>query len=276
MRRCAGRRAKPERRRVVVISPHFDDVPLSLGESRRAGALAPHRVRVGIVFGRTNWTSRVHPTPARAGLVSLWRRFEETIAAVIFRYRWTAAGWEEVVLRTGELDSSSFLDEQTDLSDEPLVQEIAEWLSRLCDSSGGVLGASGSVIRTERGAEPELVLVPAGLGGHRDHLIVARAAVSLLDGVDVPIGFYEDRPYSAYMSRAERSEHMSRLAPDLVAQSVSTPVRRSTQWLIRACYPSQMTDYFKEAMELDRRTGDSERVWFVDGCRPEWFAADRD
>lgn len=273
MKRRKGRRSEREPKQVVIISPHFDDVPLSLGESLRSGALAPHRVRVRVVFGRTNWTSWFHPTPSRARLVSLWRRIEETIAALVFRYRWTAAGWEEVVLRTGELDSSSFLDQHTDLSDEPLVTEIAEWLALVCGSPAGVIGARGS--GAGPGAKPDLVLVPAGLGGHRDHLIIASAAASVIDRVDVPIGFYEDRPYSAYLSRAVRSEHMATLLTDLAVHAVSAPVRISTQWLVRACYRSQMTDYFAEAMQMDRRTGDTERVWFVSGRQPEWLLADR-
>ncbi|MCZ7629358.1 MAG: hypothetical protein M5U19_09945 [Microthrixaceae bacterium] len=69
-------------RDVLVVSPHFDDVPLSLGQSLTDGELSrARRVRVRVVFGRTNWTTRLHPTRGRAPVVSAWRRVEELLAA---------------------------------------------------------------------------------------------------------------------------------------------------------------------------------------------------
>ena len=73
--------------RVLVVSPHFDDAPLSLGQSLLDGALASCDVHVHVVFGRTNWTRWVHPTPGRAPLVSAWRRGEELLSSRVFGYR---------------------------------------------------------------------------------------------------------------------------------------------------------------------------------------------
>ena len=261
-----------ERKEIVVISPHFDDVPLSLGESLRSGLLSMHRVRVRVAFGRTNWTSKMHPTPERAGVVSKWRRLEETAAGVMFGYRWTAANWSEVVLRDGNLDSSSFLDPLVDLGDDPLVSDVAEWILDIADSTvHGKRNALGR--RTGSGAtSPDLILVPAGLGGHRDHMIIAVAAAGLLGRLGVPVGFYEDRPYSAYLSSVERAEHIGRLDSSLEPRRVSGPIRRSTQQMVRACYPSQMTSYFTDAMDLDRDSKDVDTVWFPSGKAPEWLS----
>lgn len=263
------RRERGDDRNVLVLSPHFDDAPLSLGESLRHGVLAPHRVRVRVVFGRTNWTEWLHPTPGRAALVSLWRRLEETAAGLAFGYRWTAAGWEEVILRAGDLDPATFLDERADLRHEPLVPEVADWLRAVISAPN----LSGRTRRRGAGtvAPPELVLAPAGLGGHRDHLIVARAAARLLEDGDVPVGFYEDRPYRAYLDPAAVAEHMVGLAPGLAPVTVSGPAQRSTQRLVRACYPSQMSRYFTEAMAHDRESRAGETLWFRSGTVPEWL-----
>lgn len=253
-------------RNVVVISPHFDDVPLSLGESLRSGALSHHRVRVRTVFGRTNWTTKIHPTAGRAPFVSMWRRLEETMASVLLGYRWTAANWPEVVLREGNLDSTSFLDPHADLTTEPLVGEIASWLSEVMVAPTGGRGH-----RSGRDGRPDLVLVPAGLGGHRDHMIIAAAAARSSEHSPVPIGFYEDRPYRSYVTDDDVADRIRSLVGEAVPVAVSRTVRPSTHRIVRLCYPSQMTTYFAEAMERDRTSGSVETVWFSAERVPTWF-----
>lgn len=252
--------------RVLVVSPHFDDVPLSLGESLRTGALSECRVRVQVVFGRTNWTRWFHPTPARAHLAGLIRRTEELAASLRFGYRWRTGSWAESVLRTGELDAARFLDPDRDLSAEPLVAEVRDWLRTVVSEEG-----------------PDLMLVAGGLGGHVDHRIVARAAAGLVGQLGVPIGFYEDRPYVAYLDPAEIGRQLGEVerslgglpnaldAVPLESVDVSGPVTAATQRWVRRCYPSQIDEYFVASMELDLSGRRCERVWFPSGTRPEWF-----
>lgn len=247
-----------DRPAVTVVSPHFDDVPLSLGQSLRDGLLARCDVTVPVVFGRTNWTRWIHPTPGRATAVGAWRRLEEAVAARRFGYRRVVAGWSEAVLRWDDLDTSRLLDVDADLGAEPLVDEVRSWLAHL---------------RAPRtGAAPSLVLVPAGLGGHVDHRIVALAAAQL-DGPGVPVGFYEDRPYVAHLDLAAIERQLAALGGPLEAVDVSGPISASTQRSVRRCYPSQMDDFFVRSMERDLRRGARERVWFSAGTPPEWVAA---
>lgn len=256
--RRAFRTADPgPRPRVTVLSPHFDDVPLSLGQSLRDGLLSRCRVQVRVVFGRSNWTSWVHPTPERAPYVSLWRRAEETASSLLFGYRWTAAGWEEALLRLGEQYSESLLDLEVEVRGDPLIVELAGWLRRVIESPID-------------GEPPDLVLVAAGLGGHVDHRLLALAAASLVGTVDRPIGFYEDRPYAAYLDPAARDAQLAPLGLSLEPLDVSGPMTRSTQMWARRCYPSQMAPFFEEAMDLDRAEASRERVWFPVGVRPDW------
>jgi LmbE family N-acetylglucosaminyl deacetylase len=228
-------------RRVVLVSPHYDDVPLSLGQSLRDGTLARAHVRVRVVFGRTNWSVRIHPTRRRAPLVTAWRRAEEWVAARRFGYRVSSEGFEEVILRSGSMAPESFRGPLVAL-DDPLV------------------GPVGRALRRWR-AEAEELWVPAGLGRHLDHRIVATAAARLVgEGVD-GIAFYEDRPYVSYLDDDDLAAELAPLGLDLVAEQVSGPVTAATQARVRRCYPSQMDSFFSEAQRRDLERGLCERVW---------------
>ena len=241
--------------RVTIVSPHYDDVPLSLGQSLLDGVLSRCDVQVCIVFGRSNWTTWVHPSPSRARAVSVWRRIEERMAARRFGYRWSAADWPEALLRWGRLDAGRLLDPDADVSAEPLVAEVEEWLRSLVRDTN----------------PPELVLVPAGLGGHVDHRIVAAAAIRASAELGVPVGFYEDRPYAAYLDATELRGQLAGVAQGLEPVEVSGSVRAETQAKVRRSYPSQMEAYFVAAMAADLESGVAERVWFTPGTRPGWF-----
>lgn len=229
-------------RDVLVVSPHFDDVPLSLGQSLTDGELSTARhVRVRIVFGRTNWTTRMHPTRGRARLVSAWRRAEELLGAARFGYTVRVQPVEEVILRSGSPDPATFLGTAV-LDDHPLVDRVT------------------AMIRTwSRWAD--VMLVPAGLGRHVDHRIVAAAGARAVRAGLGEIAFYEDRPYAAYMDDAEVAAELAELGLDLVGQDVSGPIEERTQRSVRRIYRSQMNDYFTDAQRRDLDGGRCERIW---------------
>jgi LmbE family N-acetylglucosaminyl deacetylase len=136
------------------------------------------------------------------------------------------------------------------------VAEVAEWLVGLAASTSPA---------------PELLLVPAGLGGHVDHRIVALAAAASLDRFEVPVGFYEERPYVAHLDPDAIGAQLAPLGLDLETHNVSAPVTAATQRLVRRCYPSQIDAYFVQAMERDLTAGAVERAWFPVGTAPEWI-----
>jgi hypothetical protein len=242
---------------VTVVSPHFDDVPLSLGQSLSDGVLSRCDVRVRVAFGRTNWSTWLHPTERRAPLVSWWRTAEEQLAAVSFGYRFTVARWPEALLRLGAGYSDRLLDAEASLTDDPLIAELAGWLADVASPTDG--------------ASPDALLVAAGLGGHVDHRLLALAASSVGRTTDTPVGFYEDRPYSAYLDEREIRRQLEPLGHDLERHPASGPISARTQWRAKRCYPSQMSPYFDDAMRLDVTDGATEAVWFPRGVAPRWW-----
>ncbi|MEX0768323.1 MAG: hypothetical protein WD029_07620 [Microthrixaceae bacterium] len=247
---------------VTVVSPHFDDLPLSLGQSLRSGALSKCQVRERVVFGRSSWTEWMRPAPERAPGVSMWRRAEEVAASVMFGFDWTAANYEEALLRNGPRSAPDMLNSSTDVSSDPLIDEISDWLRAVL-----------RVGQRPNKPPPALLLVAAGLGGHVDHRLLAHAAAKLLGEVDTPIGFYEDRPYVTYLSATQIADQLQSLGFQAESVDVSQLVQASTQAATRLCYPSQMKPFFKEAMDLDRANGACERVWFPVGNCPDWFSS---
>lgn len=228
-------------RRILVVSPHFDDAPLSLGQSLTDGFLASCDVSVCVVFGRTNWSTRVHPTRGRAPAITAWRRLEEAWAARRFGYRSRAERFEEVILRTGSSDPGDYR-HSGDLSEDPLFAPIREKL------------------RAWRVGCDEL-WVPAGLGRHVDHRLVALAGASLVRSGTDGIAFYEDRPYASFLEGAELEAELDELGLDLGREDVSGPISESTHARVRSCYRSQMSDFFLEAQRQDLASERPERVW---------------
>ncbi len=227
---------------VVVLSPHFDDAPLSLGQSMLNGELASERVVVGIIFGRTNWQRWFHPTPRRTPIVSAIRRAEEMVNARRFGYRCRVARLPEVILRTGEMDSATFLDP----SSNPIPDDL----------DGSMISDIEAVIQPWiSGADR--IIAPLGVGGHLDHRLVREAARGLVDADRLE--FYEDRPYASYASDDFIATLASNVDPAIVAHDMSSTDTRnkaSTTW-----YPSQFDQYFVNAMTADHDAGRAERVW---------------
>lgn len=239
---------------VTVVSPHFDDAPLSLGQSMLDGSLARCRVRVEVLFGRSSFTRWVHPTRSRASAVSLWRRGEEALAQARFGYRVRTHDLEDVLLRTGELDPDVIRDAGADVAVDPLIDDVVARVRRIRGRGG-------------------LVLVPAGIGDHRDHRLVAEAGRRLALEHDDLIGFYEDQPYASSLGAEEVGLQVGRLGLDLAPIDVSPPISPSFHRWLRWCYPSQIDEQFDDWLARDREVGAVERVWFPSKMAPAWLSS---
>lgn len=232
-----------DRPRVLVLSPHYDDIPLSLVTSLTSGVLAECEVRSLVVFSRSNWTRWFTPTRRRAWLATAIRRREESRAARRFGYGWGGAGFEEALLR-GDVDASTLLDRTNDMTGHPLTAEVAR-----------------RVLQEVRTVEPAVVLAPLGLEGHVDHLTVTAAALHDDVGATVPVAFYEDRPYAGHLDLDGIAAQAARLGAGAQAHEVSGRITEALQRQVMACYPSQEDPYFEVGMAGDVARGAVERVW---------------
>lgn len=233
--------------RVLVISPHYDDAPLSLGQSMLDGVLHAHRVTVGVVFSRSNWTRWIYPTKGRRWPVTAARWSEEHWNALRFGYRVRTGGREEVILRTQLRAPEQILDPDHAVGLDPELPEVVEVLR------GWI-----------HGGRYDAVLAPLGVGGHLDHLLVAAAARRLAEASSLRWGFYEDRPYASVADDAAIAELAASIDQRLVTRALSGPI--SARKHRRLFYPTQFDPFFADAMGDDERQGRVERAWVVDGA----------
>ena len=157
--------------RVLMLSPHPDDVAWSLGGTvaalRRAGA----ELHVVTFFGRTCYAPG-HATHGELA-ASRVRALEEHAWA-------TFAG---VRLRRFDLSDASLrgYDDETEIGPSPepeLVGRIRAELAELVHA-----------------LRPEVIVAPLAAGGHVDHAAVRTATVALRPAAGV--AWYEDLPYAA-------------------------------------------------------------------------------
>jgi len=245
--------------RVLVVSPHYDDAPLSLGQSLLDGELSHHSVTVGIVFGRSNYTRYFSPTRRRWPLATGIRWAEELRNSRRFHYRLRVGRLEEVMLRTGQGDSSMFLSAGFDPGTSDVLPSVIDLLRRWS-------------VRYDQ------VIVPMGVGDHLDHRLVAEAGARVAAEDGANISFYEDRPYASWIDDDEIAKLVRRVdtACDghrgMQRRAVSGPAtdeKQTTIW-----YPSQFHPIFLEGIRSDIDGARREHVWVAPTA--EWPpAADR-
>lgn len=233
--------------RILVLSPHYDDAPLSLGQSMLDGVLHSHRVTVGVVFSRSNWTRWVYPTRARRWPVTAARWTEEQWNSLRFGYRVRTGGLEELILRAGARTPEEILAPDHDVAADPELGKVAAVIASWVDE-----GAYGAV------------LAPLGVGGHVDHLLVASAARRIAATSALPWGFYEDRPYASVADDASIMALARSIDPRLAPVPLSGPVTARKHR--RLFYPTQFDPFFADAMGDDERQARVERAWVPDAA----------
>lgn len=227
--------------KVLVLSPHYDDAPLSLGQSMHDGELRRHRVTVGVVFGRSNWTRWFHPKRWRWPIASAIRGGEEARNAARFRYRVRVSSLEESILRTGDLRSESFLDGSFVAAESDALDAVSAQLRKWV-------------------VDYDVVAAPLGIGDHVDHQLVAEAARRLMDA-GTPMAFYEDRPYACVLSEDDLAAAAKQIDPRLVRRPVSGPMDMGKYG--RVWYPSQFDDFYLTAIAIDIDNAHREHVWVL-------------
>ena len=211
-------RAKSELSGTLVLSPHADDAALSVGGCLLSGVFRPP-VTLATVFGRSNYAS--------GGFQSDWREVTNLRKSEDLAY----SSLIGLALRFLELPEAGLRDDV----DHPGVW--AEDVSEPFAAPPELAEVLGSLLEE---FSPALLVAPLGIGCHRDHLLVQRAARKTGELAGHDVVYYEDLPYAERLTNRELSQHAravdNRLEPWRV--SISQVLDRKIQAL--DCYPSQL------------------------------------
>jgi LmbE family N-acetylglucosaminyl deacetylase len=173
----------------IYISPHLDDVAFSCGGSICAYKAQGFRMLVVTLFAGD-------PRPPFPPLAQVYHQLwqvpegippyqtrkaedERAMAALGVDYVWL--NWLDVIYRAPELsDFSEINDSTAAVQHDPLFPTLCQWLIDLQTTYPNAT-----------------ILVPLGIGEHRDHRMVFQAAFTTLD--HATLLFFEDFPYVAYL-----------------------------------------------------------------------------
>ncbi|WP_284125090.1 PIG-L deacetylase family protein [Parerythrobacter aestuarii] len=171
-----GLTAGPLGLRVLAVSPHPDDVALSAGgllwnlhRSSTIGLLT--------VFGRSRWISHNAVNQVKdVEAVTALRRREDMKYARQLAADCDVLPFEDTSLRNYD-----------DVGEREQSHDPASWREQIKAS------LHGRVMQFR----PDLVIGPAGIGNHIDHVIVSDAINELRQVPGLAVLFYQDLPYAA-------------------------------------------------------------------------------
>jgi LmbE family N-acetylglucosaminyl deacetylase len=236
----------------IILSPHLDDAPLSLGSKM----LWTAGCRVIDVFSRVSWW-RFPLSDEVLPLVQRTRDAEEDLIARLttdrLAERW---GLAEAPLRGYPLKEIFTTDRKTEAA-----------------ATHEVIRARVRELATPD-AKKQRWFLPLGVGNHIDHRIARDAALDGLRDAGVPAGqveFYEDLPYAAQQPGVQDfSDFLAASLPSArLAVTTRYPVHPLKRRLLRA-YRSQLTasqieSVYEYACRIDARQP-CERQWGFDAA----------
>jgi LmbE family N-acetylglucosaminyl deacetylase len=232
----------------LLVSPHPDDIAFSLG-----GLIGQLKLPATLLtlFGRSNYTvANALQNDERE--ITLLRREEDRTFAKNNSLQWCYHEFPAAGLRFGGNWDKIF-----DNAAEPqkaVRAEMPKW--------NGPLRAAAR-LACGKGPPPAIIMLPAGLGNHHDHLLVREIFHKYAQEQDRPVAFYEDLPYALDLSESEIKAHMTEIDGSLKPQllpfvdDTDDKVRRTT------CYRSQVDEAVLRRLRLAgvRYGISAERIW---------------
>lgn len=162
-------------RKVLLLSPHPDDIAYSIG-GLVARAAAAAEMAMLTVFSRSAWALPPELRAAGSAAISAVRMAEDRAFCASHGVAHHALDFGDSSLEGYDEAAEMASSAADDARSEPVFEAIRERVRALA---------------------PDLVLTPAAIGGHIDHRIVL-AAARRLDGVER--AYYEDIPYAAWQT----------------------------------------------------------------------------
>lgn len=242
--------------KILILSPHCDDVPLSLGASLCGGQFGAS-VQVTVVFSRSCYTLR-DSVCAKMDTTTRIRNREEREAARMASYRVRFLGYGEPFVRPGFVRHEDIFDPSRRPENDYAWTTVRSTLLGL--------------MRLHKGP----ILGPLACGGHIDHRIVSACLREFLQRTpDTLCAFYEDLHYAAVLSEDQIHE----LVPLQSGRESFVPViARSgsiaSKLELLGVYRSQLGE--NELLRVKshwERYGGGERIWVPEN-RPGALMAD--
>lgn len=207
---------------VVLLSPHSDDIALSLGAFLHGNCKAWH-IQIITVFSISESTA--DDSIKNPSVVSAIRKAEDGnfIESLGRNVEVVWLDRRDAPLRLNISDKEVF-------NSEPSILDLFEVQNIM------------TKVKMKYG-NCDLLLAPMAIGKHIDHIVVRNAAIGLLKQ-DFPVAFYEDLPYAADSSLAKLDEY-SRLLGSMTEQqlemfAIETGVTIEEKITLLSCYRSQM------------------------------------
>jgi len=232
--------ASRPRGQAIVISPHADDAAYSIGGLIQKSTFKS-QIHIVTLFGRSNFLRK-------SGFERDWRsvtnlRQREDIAfATRVGVGLTYFDFPEAGLRVGP--GRVFL-----------------------ANTDGAVAIPGKLTTRVRALfdrlRPRCLFAPLAIGGHFDHLIARQLAATEARKRKLPLFYYEDLPYVAYLSARELTAHIRSV--DQRVRPASVPIDLKAKLNNLTLYRSQITGEELQIVSgyAGRLNGDqpAERLW---------------
>lgn len=229
---------------VITLAPHPDDAAFSVGGLMRAWH-GPKEIVT--VFGRSNFVKEAGFLD-NIELVSSQRRKEDETYCRKIDASLTYWDQPEASLRRAPCWKAIF------------SIDMKQYAARDQGAKSAIKAGILSILNSRR---PELLLAPAALGGHSDHLLVRNAALSAAHEKGVPIALYEDLPYASALSEAKIYAEITELISE--PSLVYVPILKglSAKLSDAKIYASQIGPDVLAGLEqhAKRWPAPSERLW---------------
>jgi LmbE family N-acetylglucosaminyl deacetylase len=222
----------------TILSPHPDDAAFSLGGAVAQGYF-PAPVSLVTLFGRSAYSKQDGFAGDPEAVTRRRRREDETFAS-----------------RFG-LALSFFELPEAALRGEPL------FVSHPLEPLATPAGLEEALSQALNDLRPDRLLLPLGLGGHRDHLLTRRAALPLARRRGLDYAYYEDLPYAAWVSPRRLRRHLGTVEAALVPEEIPLGSHREAKLRSLHLYPSQVGWRELLSVRWHHRRGRSsvERIW---------------
>lgn len=249
--------------KIVVISPHRDDVAFSLSLAVAGWLQQGHEVEVVCCFTQTAYAplaAAAPQGPERVKWISALRQGEDE-------------AWADAILRLSgrPLNNSAKgklrMVDRT-LRDAPLRLGVA--IERVCSTAPKAGDAVGHIIATYiAGCGPQALLLPLAVGTHVDHVTARDAGICALRALrsECACAFYEDLPYATRPGAADELGAVAdattlRLLCGFVGLAGDANAAEAQKLRLISCYRSQVTaEEMQTIAAFCQRYGGRERVW---------------